>query len=128
MNIIGKWKDKVAHYLDVRLSLIKLSFIERSSLVLSYLIFTFIALFLSMAVLLFMGIGLGEFLAEVLDSKAGGFFMTGGIFLVFAGVMFVLRKQIINAFAGVFVRIMTESEDDETPYEQKTSNNKVEVE
>jgi hypothetical protein len=112
MSFITKWKDKIAHYVDVRLSLMKLGFIERTSSILSYLIFVFIGLFLSVSILIFVGIGIGEYFSEVLDSRAGGFFITAGFYVLLLVVMFLLRNPIINAFAGVFIRIMTEVDTD----------------
>lgn len=50
MNFISKWKDKIAHYIEVRINLFKLGLIERVSNVLSYLTFVFIGLFLSLPI------------------------------------------------------------------------------
>jgi hypothetical protein len=112
MSFIGNWKDKIAHYLEVRLGLIKLGLIERVSNVLSYLIFVFIGLFLSVSVLIFLGIGIGEYFAAVFDSRAGGFFATAGLYILLLIVMFLLRLPLTNAFSGMFIRIMTATEPD----------------
>jgi hypothetical protein len=113
MSFISKWKDKIAHYIEVRLNLFKLGLIERISNILSYLIFVFIGLFLSVSVLIFIGIGIGEYFSSVLDSRAGGFFITAGFYVLLLIIMFLLRVSITSAFSAVFIRIMTATEPDE---------------
>lgn len=127
MNVISKWKDKVAHYVDVRLSLLRLDFIERASTVVSYLILTFIALFISLAVLIFLGIGMGEAFAILVDSRAGGYFITAGIFALLAIIMFLARQNIVNAFAGIFIRIMTAPSQHEEEQAKQESREKIDV-
>jgi hypothetical protein len=118
MSFINKWKDKIAHYVEVRLDLIKLGFIERTSGILSYLIFVFICFFLSLSVLIFIGIGIGEYFAMVFDSRVGGFFVTAGFYLLLMVLMFLLRVPITNFFSGLFIRILTENDEEE----DKTKN------
>jgi hypothetical protein len=113
MNFINKWKDKIAHYVDVRVQLVKLSVIERSSNVLSYFIFVFICLFISLSVLIFLGIVLGELFSGLLDSRPLGYLVTTGIYLLLVGLMFAMRKTIINAFSSAFIRILTSMDDDD---------------
>lgn len=112
LDFVNKWKDKVAHYIDVRLQLMKLSVVERVSGVLSYFLYVFISLFLAVTVLVFLGIGIGEFLSEVLDSRAGGFFITTGIYIVLLVILLMSRKAIINKLAGAFIAMLTDSSDE----------------
>jgi len=130
MSIISKWKDKIAHYIDVRLNLIKLGFIERTSNILSYLIFVFIGLFLGISVLIFLGIGIGEYFATVLGSRAGGFFITAGFYILLLIVMLLARTPIVNGFSGVFIRIMTatEPDDEDDKNEKQKSREDIKVE
>ncbi len=124
MSFISKWKDKISHYIDVRLNLMKLGLIERASSILSYLIFVFIGLFLTVAVLIFIGIGIGEYFADVFDSRAAGFFMAALLYIVLLVLMYLLRKPITNGFAGVFIRIMTAPDPDE---ERDTEKKEIKV-
>lgn len=128
MSFIDKWKDKIAHYVDVRLSLIKLGFIERTSNILSYLIFVFIGLFLAISVLLFVGIGVGEYFSEVLDSRAGGFFITAGFYVLLLVLMFMLRVPVTTAFSSAFIRILTDDGPDDEDKEGKQSKSDIKVE
>lgn len=120
MNVFNKWKDKLTHYVDVRLNLIKLGFIERTSTVLGFVILTFIMLFLTLAVLLFIGIGLQEWFAVLLDdNRVAAAFLTALFYLLFIIMMVLLRKPIVNGFAGMFIRVMTDSGDDEKESETR---------
>ena len=127
MSFINKWKDKIAHYVDVRLSLVNLGFIERTSNILSYLIFVFIGLFLSVSILIFIGIGIGEYFADVLDSRAGGFFISAGFYILLLVLMFLLRIPITTAFSSAFIRIMTD-EGPEDVEDKGTSKSDIKVE
>lgn len=127
MSIINKWKDKITEYVEVRLNLLKLGFIERFSNILSYLIFVFISLFISVSVLIFIGIGIGEYFSELLDSRAGGFFITAGFFILLLILMVLLRKPITNGFSGIFIRILTATEPDEMPGHAEKTKSEIKV-
>ena len=90
MDFLNKWKDKIAHYVDVRLRLFKLSIIERVSTILSYFIIVFILLFLSLSILIFLGVGLAEYLSSVVNSMSAAYFIVAGIYLFFI-IFAVLR-------------------------------------
>lgn len=120
VDIFNKWKEKITQYVDLRFQLFKLEFIDRTSNVLSYIVFTFAMLLIAMAILIFFGIGLGEWLCEVLNSRTGGFFATAGIYVVLLLLLFALRKRLINAFSSVFIRVLTDKgEDDEDDDDEK---------
>lgn len=122
MNFINKWKDKIAHYVDVRVQLVKLDIIERTSGVLSYLIFIFICLFLALTILIFLGIVLGELFSGLIGSRPLGYLVTSGIYVLLMGLMFALRKPILDTFSGAFIRILThEDEGDEEEHDQNKS-------
>lgn len=115
MNFITKWFDEIAQYVDVRLRLMKLSLIERISGVLSYFIFAFVALFVFVAVLIFLGMGLSEVFAELTGSQIAGYFITAGLYAFLMVALMLSRKGMISSMSGVFIRILTESEDDDYP-------------
>jgi len=114
MNLFGKWKDKATEYVDVRFQLAKLKFIERASHVIGNIMLGFAMLITMIAVLIFFGIGIMETLTVWFDgSRIAAAFSTSAIFLVFIAIIFGLRKSILNAIAGIFIRIMTDPGDDE---------------
>jgi len=128
MSFIQDWKDKLTGFVDVRMNLLKLTVVERSSSVLSYLIYTFILLFLVLAVFLFLGIGLQEWFTSLLDdNRIAGAFLTMGFYVLLIVLAFVLRKVILAGFAGIFIGILT-AQDEEPEYEDRPHGKKIEVE
>ena len=126
MNIFTVWKDKATEYVDVRVGLMKLTFIERTSTLLGNLMVSFIYLFVALAFFIFFGVALLELFIELLDSRVGGAFLTAGLFLAMFVVLFLMRKTIINAFAGIFIRILTEGDEDDE--QDSKDHHKVKVE
>jgi hypothetical protein len=113
LDFLSNWKDKITQQVDLRIRLFKLEFIERTSNVLSYFIFTFVILLLTMAMMIFFGIGLGEWFSEMFHSRIGGYFATTAVYILLIVVIFALRKKFINAFSGIFIRVLTERKDDD---------------
>lgn len=113
INLFSKWKDKVAQYVDVRLNLAKLAFVERTSNVLSFLIFTFILLFLGVAALIFIGIALQETFSVWVGSRVGGAFLAAAFYILFSLVIILVRKPILRTFAGMFIQLLTDQGDDD---------------
>lgn len=113
LDFVNKWKHKVAHYIDVRMQLMKLNIIERVSGVLSYFIFAFIALFLLLAILIFLGIGLAEYFSELVNSRPGGYFMTTGVYALVMVILVMARTSITGKFSGIFIAMLTAGDDDD---------------
>ena len=113
MNFFSRWKDKATEYIDVRVGLLKLSFIERTSMLLGNLMVSFIYLFIALAFFIFLGFALLETFSSMLDSRVAGAFLTAGFFALMLGLLFALRKSIIKAFSSIFIRILTEGDDDD---------------
>ncbi|RYE22556.1 MAG: hypothetical protein EOP51_12955 [Sphingobacteriales bacterium] len=111
VNIFGKWKDKLAHYVDVRVRLMKLTLIEQIANVMSYLIYILLLLFVLLAVFVFLGISLGEFMAEIVHSRSGGYLITSGIFILFIFLLVALRSTITTMFGNLFVGVLTSVKD-----------------
>jgi hypothetical protein len=113
LGFISKWKDKLADYVDMRVRIVKLDFIERTSQVLSFFTFTIVCFLLVLPILLFMGIGVAEFFADLVGSRAGGYLIITGIYMLMLGLLFIYRKTFIAKFTGLFIRVMTENEDED---------------
>lgn len=124
MNLFTRWKDKASEFIDVRVGLFKLSLIERTSTLLGNLMLAFIYLFIALAVLTFLGFGLMETFTEMVGNRVGGAFITAGVFALLLVLLFLLRNAIIKTFAGIFIRILTESPDDD---EETDTSHKVKV-
>jgi hypothetical protein len=119
MNLFTRWKEKASEFIDVRVGLLKLSLIERTSTLLGNLMLSFIYLFIALAILTFLGFGLMETFAELLGSRVGGAFTTAGVFVLMLLLLFAARKAIIRGFAGIFIRILTDSPDDDDSEDSK---------
>lgn len=113
LGFIGKWKDKLADYVDMRVRLVKLDFIERTSQVLSFFTFTIVCFLLVLPILLFMGIGVAEFFADLVGSRGGGYLIITGLYLLALGLLFIYRKRFIRKFTGLFIRVMTDDDEDD---------------
>ena len=120
MSFITKWKDKITEYIEVNVQLAKLSFIERTSHILGYLIFSFVVLSLMLPILIFLGIGLSEVFTALFDSRIAGYFMTVGVYVLLMVLLVAMRKTIINKFATIFIAKLSEGDDDD---KKKEKNN-----
>ncbi|MBS1584166.1 MAG: hypothetical protein JSS82_01265 [Bacteroidetes bacterium] len=119
MSFIDKWKDKITEYVDVRFQLIKLSFIERTSHILGFLVYTFVALSLVLPILIFIGIGLSEVFTSLFDSRIAGYFCTVGVYVLLLLILIATRKSLINKFAGIFIAKLTEIDEEKEDLEEK---------
>lgn len=113
MNLLEKWRDKATRYVDVRLQLIKLGIIQRTANVISSMMLGIILLFFFFTMFIFMGMGIMKVLSVWFDSEIWGAFATAGFFLIFILVIGAMRKTITTAFAGIFIGIITESDEDD---------------
>lgn len=113
MNFFTKWKDKISQNIGDKLQAVKLEAIDKITAVLGYLIFTFIAIFFTLTILIFLGIGLGEVLSDAFDSRAAGYFATAGVYMLLIGLLFVFRTAIVDGFASIFIRMLTAQDDDD---------------
>jgi hypothetical protein len=124
MSFISKWKDKIARDLEDKVDRIKLDFIQKTSSILGYLIFSFIMLFLVLGILIFAGLGLSEVFADMLDSRSGGYFATMAVFFVLIAILYLLRKPVGDSFSGLFISLLTKQEDkDDDDDDDKDENN-----
>lgn len=114
LNPLGSWKDKIVDEVQTRVELFKLGVVERIARVLSYFIFILICIFLLAAVFIILGLSMGEYFAGLTDSYALGYVIAAGIYLVLFFILYLLRNTLSKAFADLFVRLMTD-DDDETP-------------
>jgi hypothetical protein len=128
MSFLTDWKEKATNYIDVRLGLLKLSLIERTSKVVGHLLLSFIYVFLTLCALSFIGIGLMETFSALLNSRVAGAFITAGLFILLLLLLLALRKSVLRAFAGIFIRVMTEGDEDEDKDEEEPSGRRIKVE
>jgi hypothetical protein len=112
MSIFDKWRDKITHLVETRVELVKLSIIESASKAMSYFIFILICIFITSTILVLLGFGIGEYFADVTGSRACGFLIATGIYAVLFAFMMLFRKKLSTAFSGIFIRILTDEDDE----------------
>lgn len=119
LDQLDRWKNKITHYIDLRVQLIKLGLIDRASSVLSYFIFTFVALFIILGIFIFLGMGTAEYFAAVLGSYAKGYFLTAGIYILLLLLLVAFRKKIVDVFSSQFISILTDTDNEKTEEEEE---------
>jgi len=117
MNIIGQLKERVKEYVDVYARLLKLSFIERTSSLLSYFMFAMICMLIVFCIVLFTGFGLVELFIALGLPKLASFFITVGIYILLLVIVIGWRKRLTNFFAGSVIKVLTEGDHEETEKE-----------
>jgi len=117
--MIGKLIDKVKEYLEGHLDVLKLSVIERVAIVMGFCMFMMLGMMAATAIIIFVGIGLGIYLGEVVGSPAGGYFIVTGIYILLLSLIAVFKRKLLRWFAGIFVGLLTSDDDDfDQPNEQ----------
>ena len=113
MSIFSELKERITQYIDVQVRLFKINLIGRSANLFSYFLFSLICLFIFFCVILFTGFGLTEVFINAGLSKMASFFIVIGIYIVLLVVVVALRKKITRFFAGGFIRVLTEGDDED---------------
>ena len=96
VNHIGDFLETYYQLLTVRLA--KTVVDITSSLINSIILALLGFLFLS-----FISLGLAWWLGNIVDNRAGGFFITAGIYLVIIVILVVMRKKLILPFLRNFL-------------------------
>lgn len=101
--------NEISGYFEDKVDIVKLSIIERMSLVMSFTMFMMIIMFMMVAVVIFIGMGLGLYIGDLLNSPTGGYFAIAGISILFLFIFFLLKKPLLKIFAGMFIDLLTEN-------------------
>ena len=99
-------KDLVGHlgdFLESYYQLLTIKLAQKVIDVTSSLINSVILAFLGLLFISFVGIGLAWWLGDVINNRAGGFFITAGIYLVIMFLLIAMRKKLIFPFLRKFL-------------------------
>ncbi|MCB0698717.1 MAG: hypothetical protein H6551_00810 [Chitinophagales bacterium] len=99
--------DKGLKYIEVKLDIVKLSVIERTSLIMGYTMFMGFLMIAGGSVVIFLGVALSMYLADVLDNAALGFLITSGVFVLILIGFVLMRRKIITKLADIFIDLFT---------------------
>ncbi len=124
MSVFGEIKDRISRYIDVNVDLVKVNLIGRTAVLVSYLIFSLIALLIVFCIALFMGLGLTSALMETGMSTVAAYFVTMAIYLVLLIIVILLRKPISRFFADSLVEVLTTYEGDDDDNDLKNNHTK----
>ena len=99
-------RDLVEHVTDLLETYSKLVIINATQKgidISSSIIFSVTLAFLGFLVVSFIGFGLAWWLGNVINSRAGGFFIVGGIYLLSMIILMAMRKKTIFPFLRNFL-------------------------
>ena len=116
MSIFSSIKDKIAEYVELYIKLAKLNFMGSTARLIGYFMFALICLLLVACIMILLGFGIAEGFVELGMGRVAAFFTTVGVYVFLLLVLIGLRKNITHYFAGSFISVMTEGEDEKTQH------------
>ncbi|MDP3437692.1 MAG: hypothetical protein Q8S04_10650 [Bacteroidales bacterium] len=101
--------DSAKEYLDMRLDAIKLKMVESLSVLFSKIVYAALLIISLGIALAFMASAFSWWLGDLLESKAAGTLITGGVFLLIAFILYLRRdKLFINSLVTMFSKMFFE--------------------
>jgi hypothetical protein len=91
----SRFKEHAREYVQTYADLAKVKVTKGASTAVSGIVIGVTAFFFAFFFLFFVGFGLGWWLGNVVDNRAGGFFLVAALFLVLTLLLFGLRKKVI---------------------------------
>lgn len=88
--------EKIKEYIDTRIKLGKLVAIEKGSSILADIITTLLVVLFLVAAFLFLSIGLGLYLSELIGNTYGGFLIVGLFYFLIALIVFLTKDKFIE--------------------------------
>jgi hypothetical protein len=95
-TVVESLVENVEQYTATTIELAKLKSILKTSDVLSGIATTLVLIVLAFMTVLFLSIGAGLWLGEVIGSVFGGFLLVGGFYAVTGTFIFLLRKRLVK--------------------------------
>jgi len=89
--------EQVKEYVSNRIELAKIELIENSSHAVAGAVIGVVTVLTGLFILIFLSVGLGLYLGDVLDSRLNGFLIVAGIYLLLVILVLVLRKSVIES-------------------------------
>lgn len=95
--------NDIGDFLETYYQLVTIKLAQKVIDVTSSLINSIILALLGLLFFSFIGLGLAWWLGDIVDNRAGGFFITAGIYLVIMLVLILMRKKLIFPFLRNFL-------------------------
>ncbi|KIO45748.1 phage holin family protein [Sanguibacteroides justesenii] len=113
-KIFARLKEDLLTYAELKLELLKLHTYERVSKVIAILSFGIVLILLAFFTVLFLFLGLGFYLGELLNSTALGFIVVAGIYLIFFVIIAFFKERIrMKVVNEILISMMAKDDKDE---------------
>jgi hypothetical protein len=103
--------NNLTGYVESRVALVKMEIREEVASVLSRALIVMIMCLTGLMVLLFLSIGLAEFLNTLYEGDFVGFLLVGGIYGLLLILMLVFRKDLLKSFEKKFAGLIKQKQD-----------------
>lgn len=104
--------DHLSGYVDVRVKLLKIEIREEVAKVLSHGLVHITLAFFAFLFLIFVSIGIANYLNSVLGDSFSGYWIVAGVYLVLFGIMILFRKKIDRSFEKYFSGLIKQKEEE----------------
>ncbi|ADY53320.1 hypothetical protein Pedsa_2779 [Pseudopedobacter saltans DSM 12145] len=88
--------EKIKEYIETRFKLAKLVLIEKGTSIFADIITTLIVVFFLIVAFLFISIGLGFYISELIGNTYGGFLIVGLFYFLIALIVFLTKDKYIE--------------------------------
>lgn len=121
-EIFSRLREHVSMYAGLRIRLVKLIAIERTTRFVSVLSHGIILMLFAFTAILFLFIALGIYLGEILGSMALGFLIVGGIYLLITLCFVWAREGIRTRLMNVMIAAIQQPNDDDDDTKDQPQN------
>ena len=106
-------KKDLTAYVTLKLKILKLDIYEKSSVFSSLLLYSLIVLLVVFFAFLFLFLALGFYLGQLFNSFGTGMVLVAVLYIITLAMLLWQRKKIQNWLINLFVKQITQDEDDE---------------
>lgn len=100
--------DVLKDYATKRAELLKLEASEKTALTVGVTVYTLLAIIAILFFIILFNIGLGFFLASLVDSYAWGFIIISGVYLLLFSIILMTKNSIKNSIANKILQFINE--------------------
>ena len=103
-QILKKVRDDITVFIDLKIRILRLTVVEKIARVLAFLSYGLVILLFAFFTVLFLFVGLGFFLGNLLNNVALGFLVVGGLYLLLTMCSILARYKIRLVFINLIIR------------------------
>ena len=106
-------KKDLTAYITLKLEILKLGVYEKSSVFSSLLLYGLILLLVVFFAFLFLFLALGLYIGQLLNSYGTGMALVAVLYIIILAILLWQRKNVQNCLINLFVKQITQEEDNE---------------